>query len=78
MHVGLSAMSLSRDTVAKKREYNEEDREGHALVDSTLRFDAIIHHHIPVLAGQDLANIHKYSDDAMTSTLTSTYLLKML
>lgn len=59
MHVGLFATSLSRDTVAKKCEHNEENREGHALVDSSLRFDAIIHDHVPVFAGQDLPNTHK-------------------
>lgn len=50
-----------KDTVAKKREHNEEDREGHALVDSALRFDAIVHHHVPVLTGQDLAHRHRIS-----------------
>lgn len=54
------AFSLRGDTVAKKREDDEEDREGHALVDSSLRFDAIIHHHVPVLAGQDLIHTHTH------------------
>lgn len=56
--VNFFAFPLSKDTVAKKCEYDEEDREGHALVDSALRFDAIVHHHVPVLAGQDLAHTH--------------------
>lgn len=47
-----------RDTVAKQCEYDEEDREGHALVDSALRLDAIVHHHVPVLTGQDLTHTH--------------------
>lgn len=47
-----------RDTVAKKCEYDEEDREGHALVHSSLRFDAIIHHHVPVLTSQDLTHTY--------------------
>lgn len=59
------AFSLRGDTVAKKREDDEEDREGHALVDSSLRFDAIIHHHVPVLAGQDLTRTHTQADEAI-------------
>lgn len=46
----------ARDTVAKKSENDEENREGHALVDSTLRLDAVVHHHVPVLARQDLTD----------------------
>lgn len=43
------------DTVAKQRQDDEEDGEDHALVvDSSLGLDAVIHHHVPVLTGQDL------------------------
>lgn len=58
MSLCVLAFLPSRDTVAKKCEYDEEDREGHALVDSALRLDAIVHHHVPVLTGQDLKHTH--------------------
>lgn len=55
------SLPFSKDTVAKKCEDNEEDREGHSFVNTALRLDAIVHHHVPVLAGQDLSHMHKYS-----------------
>lgn len=61
--------SLPRDTVAKKCEHDEEDGECHALVDSTLRLDAIVHHHVPVLASQDL-NTHTHKNNQMRPHLT--------
>lgn len=70
-HNGLDdafVFSQPKDTVAKKSEHNEEDRESHALVDSALRLDAIIHHHVPVLARQDLTHTHTHNK-AMTEPL---------
>lgn len=45
-----------KDTVAKKREYDEEHRGDHSLVNASLRLDPIIHHHIPVLTCEDLTH----------------------
>lgn len=43
-----------KDTVSKQREDDEVDRGEHATAHSSLRFDPMIHHCIPVLSCQNL------------------------
>lgn len=62
------------DTVAEKREDDEEDGEGHALVDSALRLDAVVHHHVPVLSGQDLMQRHKQTHQSDQAVLMSAHM----
>lgn len=43
-----------KDTVSKQREDDEVDGGEHATPHSSLRFDPMIHHRIPVLSSQNL------------------------
>lgn len=46
---------MMQDTVAKKCEDNEKDGEDHAFVIySSLGFNAVVHHHVPVFSCQNL------------------------
>jgi len=41
---------IKKDTVAKECEDNEEYGEDHSFVHPSLRLNAIIHHHVPILS----------------------------
>lgn len=52
------------DTVSKQREDDEVDGGPHAILHASLRADAVVHHLVPVLAGQDLKHRKETEDVA--------------
>jgi len=50
----LPCSSLKEDTVPEEREDDEVDGGEHPSADAPLGLDPVVHHGVPVLAGQDL------------------------
>lgn len=46
---------VTQDTVSKEREDDEVDGGEHAASNASLRLDAVVHHSVPVLTGQNLS-----------------------
>lgn len=50
----ISFYCVKEDTVSKECEDDEVDGGEHATPNASLRLDAVVHHSVPVLAGQNL------------------------